>query len=156
MISNTCFCRRPTFDRCGQSSKTTPELSTNNVLNKDKNERVDMIPPFLFENIFPVPIPFSPLSFISCFRYSRTSFSRRKRVPKIVPFLTFFKALVNPKNGFQNCPKTCPKVTKPKNIVLEPFLMICGPILGSKVGQNEPRMPPKAVQEIKNSDKKRF
>ena len=41
-------------------------------------------------NIFPAPIPFSPLSFISRFRFIQTPISRERRVPKIVPFLVPF------------------------------------------------------------------
>ena len=50
------------------------------------------IPPLLLENIIPVPVPFSPLSFISRFRNSPTPEMRLQRVPKLVPFLVSFLA----------------------------------------------------------------
>ena len=61
------------------------------------------------ENIIPVTVPFSPLSFNSWFVIMWTSEMRRERVPKVVPFLVQFWSNLRPQNKPQHGPKIGPK-----------------------------------------------
>ena len=100
----------------------------------------DSIPPFLLENTFPAPVPFSPLSFISRFRFGRTPECRRRRVPKVVTFLVSFLSRFGPQHGPQNGPTNSQKKYKQRFHYWICCFLVFGALqvpLGSLLGPSE-------------------
>ena len=64
------------------------------------------IPPFLLENIIPITVPFSQLSFNSRSGVIRSLEMRSRSVPKVVPFLVLFWITFGFQNGPQNGAKS--------------------------------------------------